>query len=326
MTDNKKFEVIIVGGSYSGLSAAMSLGRALREVLIIDSGKPCNRQTPHSHNFITQDGEAPGAIVRKAKEQVLQYDTIKFYEGQAVNGRKTESGFAIETERGHIFMAKKLLFATGLSDTMPDIKGFAACWGISVLHCPYCHGYEVRGQRTGIIANGDAAFHYAQLISNWTKELLVFTNGTSTLTVEQAHRLRKNKIRVIEQEIDCIEHDNGKVRQIKCKDYPAVPLSAIYSGPSFTQHCEIPGILGCELTEQGLIKVDASQQTTIEGVYACGDNCSWRAVSVAVSTGTLAGAAINNKLTEEAFNEDAAHEGDHREMAMPGSGKQITGV
>ena len=321
MTGSKNFEVIIIGGSYSGLSAAMSLGRALRQVLIIDSGKPCNRQTPHSHNFITQDGEIPGEIARKAKEQVLQYDTVKFYEGLAVNGRKTKTGFEIETESGDIFTAKKLIFATGLSDTMPDIKGFAACWGISILHCPYCHGYEVRNKRTGIIANGDAAFHYAQLISNWTKELLLFTNGKSTLTEEQTDRIRKHNIQIIEQEIDFIEHDNGKVQQIKCKDYPGIPISAIYSGPAFTQHCKIPEILGCELTERGLIKVDVFQKTNIEDVYACGDNCSWRAVSVAVSTGTMAGTALNNELTEKAFNADEYKSGDNYNMAVPGSGE-----
>jgi thioredoxin reductase len=321
MTDSKDFEVIIIGGSYSGLSAAMSLGRALRRVLIIDSGKPCNRQTPHSHNFITQDGEIPSEIARKAREQVLQYDTVKFYEGLAVSGRKTKSGFEVETQRGDIFTAKKLIFATGLSDIMPDIKGFAACWGISILHCPYCHGYEVRNQRTGIIANGDAAFHYAQLISNWTKELLLFTNGKSTLTAEQTGRIRKNNIQIIEQEIDFIEHDDGKVQQIKCKDYPAIPLNAIYSGPAFNQHCKIPEILGCELTERGLIKVDVFQKTTIEGVYACGDSCSWRAVSVAVSTGTMAGTALNNELTEKAFNEPEYKADDNHNMTVPEPGE-----
>ena len=322
MTDNRNFEVIIIGGSYSGLSAAMSLGRALRQVLVIDSGTPCNRQTPHSHNFITQDGEMPGEIARKAKEQVLQYDTVAFYEGLAVSGKKTKTGFEIETQPGDIFTAKRLIFATGLSDTMPDIKGFAACWGISVLHCPYCHGYEVRNQKTGIIANGDAGFHYAQLISNWTKELLLFTNGKSTLTAEQTERIRKNSIQIIEQEIDFIEHDNGKVQQIKCKDYPGIHLRAMYSGPAFTQHCKIPETLGCECTEQGLLTVDAFQKTSVEGVYACGDNCSWRAVSVAVSTGTMAGAAVNNELTEKAFNADEYRAGDSNKRVVPEPGEK----
>ena len=167
----KNFDVIIVGGSYSGLSAAMSLGRSLREVLVIDSGLPCNRQTPYSHNFITQDGEKPAAISAKAKLQVALYKTIHFYNGLAVEAVKRENGFEISTKSGEVFSARKILFATGVKDLLPEIKGFGDCWGISVLHCPYCHGYEVKNEKTAFIANGEMAFEYAKLISNWTKDL-----------------------------------------------------------------------------------------------------------------------------------------------------------
>src|SRR5688500_15844678 len=132
----QEYDVIIIGGSYAGLSAAMALGRSLRQVLIIDSSKPCNQQTPHSHNFITQDGETPKGIAEKAKAQVLKYDTVKFYNGIATEGTKTENGFEIKTQSGGRFTSKKLLFATGVKDQFPDINGFAECWGISVLHCP----------------------------------------------------------------------------------------------------------------------------------------------------------------------------------------------
>ena len=128
MEDNR-YEVIIIGGSYSGLSAAMALGRSLRRVLIIDSGLPCNRQTPHSHNFITQDGEKPAVIAQKAKDQVLKYDTVQFINGLAVKGEKTGEGYVITTDKGDSFTAKKLIFATGVKDIMPDIPGLADCWG-----------------------------------------------------------------------------------------------------------------------------------------------------------------------------------------------------
>lgn len=136
MKDKNSFDVIIIGGSYAGLSAAMALGRSLRTVLVIDSGLPCNKQTPHSHNFITQDGETPSAIAEKAKAQVLHYHTALFHNGLAISGTKTSSGFEITTQQGDIFQAKKLIFASGIKDIMPDIKGFADCWGISVIHCP----------------------------------------------------------------------------------------------------------------------------------------------------------------------------------------------
>ena len=127
MIQQTHFEVIILGGSYSGLSAAMSLGRSLRHVLVIDSGLPCNRQTPHSHNFITHDGEKPAVILALAEEQVDFYDTVQFYNGLAVSAMKTENGFEVKTEFGDIFTAKKILFATGIKDLMPNIDGFAAC-------------------------------------------------------------------------------------------------------------------------------------------------------------------------------------------------------
>ncbi len=302
MTNPTNFEVIILGGSYSGLSAAMALGRALRNVLIIDSGLPCNRQTPHSHNFITQDGQPPKEISMLAKQQVEKYETVKFHNGLATSGRKTENGFEITTQTGEQFTAKKLIFATGVKDNLPDIHGLAACWGISVIHCPYCHGYEVKGAKTGILANGNFAFHYAQLIRNWSKDLTIFTNGKSTLTPEQTDKINQHHIPIIEKEIAYLKHENGQVQQIVFKDNTTFEVTAIYSRPDFEQHCKIPETLGCELTEQGLLKIDPFQKTTVANIFACGDNSSpLRAVAHAVAAGNMAGAVVNNTMTEEEF-------------------------
>jgi thioredoxin reductase len=296
------FDVIIIGGSYSGLSAAMSLGRALRNVLVIDSGKPCNRQTPHSHNFLTRDGQTPAELSALAKKEVAEYKTITFYEGLAVSGAKTDAGFEIHTQAGDRFTAKKLVFASGIRDIMPDIEGFAECWGITAIHCPYCHGYEVKHEPTGILANGDGAFEYAKLISNWTKNLTVFTNGASTLTEEQAARIRSHHINIVETAIDRFEHDKGYLRRIIFKDGSDFPLKAVYARPQYEQHSDIPAALGCELTEQGLLKIDAMQRTTIPGVYACGDNASgMRSVANAVAMGSLAGVALSREMIDEAF-------------------------
>ena len=130
MSDKNNFDVIIVGGSYSGLAAGMSLGRAFKKVLIIDNDKPCNRQTPYSHNFITHDGNPPNKIAQLAKHQVRKYDTISFFDGVATDGFKTEKGFKIQVASGEIFHALKIIFATGIRDVMPGIGGFAACWGL----------------------------------------------------------------------------------------------------------------------------------------------------------------------------------------------------
>jgi len=302
MAGKNIFDVIIIGGSYSGLSAGMALGRSLRNVLIIDSGKPCNRQTPHSHNFITQDGKTPQEISLTAKQQVEKYDTVSFYNGLATSAIKTKNSFEITVGNAEKFIAKKLIFATGIKDIMPKIEGLAACWGISVIHCPYCHGYEVRNERTGILANGDIAFHYAQLISNWTKDLTVFTNGKSTLNQDQADKIKKNNISIIEKEINALNHDNGSIQEIVFSDNSTFQLKAMYTRPDFEQHCKIPEALGCELTEEGFLKVDMFQKTTVDGIFACGDNASpFRAVSNAVAAGNIAGAALNNGMIEEAF-------------------------
>jgi len=300
MTYNKDFDVIIVGGSYAGLSAAMSLGRALRNVLIIDSGLPCNRQTPHSHNFITQDGEKPSLIAEKAKKQVLKYDTVKFLTDLAVNATKTDKGFEITTQSEKIFSARKLVFATGLKDKMLNIKGFSECWGITVLHCPYCHGYEVKNQKTGIFANGYGAFHLSRLINTWTKDLTIFTNGKSELT--QEHEIKRHNISIVEKDIASLKHKDGVVEEIIFSDNSTCQLEVIYSRPPFEQHCKIPELLGCELTEQGLIKVDAFQKTTVDNVFACGDSSNpLRSVPFAVSTGSNTGVFLNNAITEEDF-------------------------
>jgi thioredoxin reductase len=302
MENNKHYDVIIIGGSYSGLAAAMTLGRALRKVLVIDSGKPCNRQTPHSHNFLTQDGKTPKEIAALGRQEVEKYETITFLDALATSGAKIENGFSISTDSGKSFTAAKLIFATGVRDIMPDIRGVAECWGISVIHCPYCHGYEVRHEKTGILGNGEYGFEFSQLISNWTNDLTLFTNGKSTLTDEQAAKIKKHNITIVEKEVSHLEHDHGQLRQIVFKDGSTTALKALYARPPFEQHCSIPQSLGCELTEDGYIKIDAMQKTTVTGVFACGDNViRMRTVANAVAMGTTAGAILNRELVAERF-------------------------
>lgn len=301
--DSKNFEVIIIGGSYAGLSAAMALGRSLRKVLIIDSGRPCNHQTPHSHNFITQDGEKPAMIAQKAKKQVLKYDTVKFREDLAVGAQATETGFSITTQSGDVFLAKKLIIATGIKDTMPDIKGFSDCWGISVVHCPYCHGYELRGKKTGIIAHGKRVFHLASLVKNLSNDVTILTAGkVADLDAEQISKLKKHNINILETEIAEVEHEKGQIYNVVFKDGQKANFEALYAALPFTQHSDIPAALGCEMTEHGYIQVDMFQKTTVKGVFACGDNTNMmRSVANAVYSGNLTGAIVNGELAEEQF-------------------------
>jgi thioredoxin reductase len=296
------FDVIIIGGSYAGLSAAMALGRALRNVLVIDAGKPCNRQTPHAHNLITHDGETPASISAKAREQVSQYPNVHFYNGTATAAREEDGLFVIENDKGESYTCRKLLFATGIVDVMPAIPGIEQCWGISVLHCPYCHGYEVRNQPTAILATVETSYEFAKIINNWTKELTLLTNGPSPFSGDQIATLARHNIRVNEKPIEKVGHQDGYMSNVAFTDGSSLAVKAMYARLPFKQTCELPESLGCDLTEHGFLKIDEKQATTVNGVFAAGDNTiMFRSLSIAIAAGNLAGAMINNQMINEAF-------------------------
>ncbi len=302
MSTKKSYDVIIVGGSYAGLAAGMALGRALMKVLIIDDGKPCNRQTPFSHNFLTNDGKSPAAIAALANQQVRSYDTVSFFHGLATSGIKTHNGFEVQVMSGETFGGNKLIFATGIRDLLPGIEGLAACWGISVLHCPYCHGYEVREAKTGVLANGETAYDLCRLLLNWTKDLTLFTNGPAALTGEQIDGLRDHKITMVEKEIDRLKHDGGHLQHLVFKDGSTSHMKALYAAVPFNQQCFIPASLGCEMTVDGYLKVDQFYETTVDGVFACGDNVSrMRTLANAISMGTTAGMVLSKQMILEQF-------------------------
>lgn len=297
-----EYEVIIIGGSYSGLSAAMALGRSLRKTLVIDNGKPCNEQTPHSHNFLTQDGKSPKEIAENARKQVSEYETVHFHQGKAVDAKKSETGFEVTTEKGEKFYSKKLIIATGITDEIPNIKGFKESWGISLIHCPYCHGYEYKGKKTAIIANGDKAVHISSLVKNLTKDVTLITREKANFTNEQRDKLQRNNIQIIENEIAELKHHKGIAESIIFADETEIKFEAVYGAFPFHQHSEIPKNLGCEVTEFGHIKTDQFQKTNVPGLFVCGDNSSMmRSVSNAVMTGNVAGAMVNMELVTDCF-------------------------
>ncbi|RAJ35788.1 NAD(P)/FAD-dependent oxidoreductase [Pedobacter cryoconitis] len=295
--EKNEFEVIIIGGSYSGLSAAMTLGRAIRSTLIIDSKQPCNSQTPHAHNFITQDGFSPAQIAKAAKDQVAVYPTIQFMEDMVVSAIGEDFNFTVTTAKGLQISAKKLLFATGIEDQLPDIPGLSACWGISVIHCPYCHGYEYKDQPMGILSNDENTLDFSKLISNWNKDLRVFTNGAPKFSAAQQQEIKDLKVKLIEKPIASIEHVAGKLTGIRFSDGTIEEIDALYTRAPFIQHCPVPEEMGCEIDKRGYILTDDFKKTTIPGIYAAGDNISpMRSIANAVAAGSIAGARINHEL------------------------------
>jgi thioredoxin reductase len=300
MNKEETVEVVIIGGSYAGLSAALALGRALRQVVVLDGGQPCNRQTPHSHNFLTQDGSTPAALAATARAQVRAYPTVQLRDEVAVAASGEDGNFTVTTASGVVLRARKLLFASGIRDIMPELPGFAESWGISAIHCPYCHGYEYRDQPTGILANGEVAAEMGPLIRNWTAALTVFTNGPATFPPAQRQLLASRGIAVEETPVRQLLHHAGQLTHLELADGRALPLAALYARLPFTQHCPLPQALGCAHSEAGHLTVDGFQKTSVAGIYAAGDATTpMRAVGAAVAAGMMAGAMLNRELIFE---------------------------
>ena len=302
MRSKNTYDVIIVGGSVAGLSAALILGRSLRDVLVIDSGEPCNRQTPHSHSFMTRDGVPPAQLAALAREQALAYPTVGLLSDKVVAISRESDGFSLTTEQTQQFTTRKILLATGVYDIMPDIEGFAECWGRSVLHCPYCHGYEVKNEPLGVLINGDHTAEYAGLIQHWSGNLTLFTNGLATFDETQRTALQNLGVPFIETPLVSIDHQNGMMTAIQLQDGSQVPLSALFGPVPTRQHADLAQQLGCEFTPAGLIAVSAFGETNVPGVFAAGDNSSpMRQLVAASAAGSTAGTFLNRELVNESI-------------------------
>ncbi|MEM8569251.1 MAG: NAD(P)/FAD-dependent oxidoreductase [Bacteroidota bacterium] len=296
------YDVIIIGGSYSGMSAAMALGRSRRNALVIDAGDPCNKPTPHSHNFLTQDGVAPSEISTIAKDQVLSYPTIHWHHGSAYDILDEKGSFEVVMDGGKTVFGRKVILATGLRDQLPEIPGFKACWGKTIIHCPYCHGYEFSDQRTGILVTADHALEMMKLISNWTDNLRLFMTGSESLGNEQSKAILDKGIQIVNQPILEVVHEQGILEHLVMGDNTIEPMKALYARLPTEQKISFIPKIGCATIESGHIQVDMFGKTTVEGIYAVGD-CAhpMRSVATAVYTGNIAGAMINKELIEEDF-------------------------
>jgi thioredoxin reductase len=290
-------DVIIIGGSYSGLSAALTLGRARRSVLLIDAIEPCNARVPHSHNLLTHDGEPPAALRTKARNDVARYDTVHLLNGRALEVSGSDGAFVVRTADGVEHHSRKLLLALGVRDELPPITGLSECWGISAAACPFCHGYEVSDGSLAIVGSTPDTVQYAMLLRNWSRNLNVFTNGPAEFTEEQRGMLHKQGIEVLGTSIVEVIHDQGRVRSVLLADGSRIAVDALFLRSRTIIPSSIPQSLGIVLNEQGLLHVDLLQRTNVAGVFACGDcTTPMRALSVAMASGTMAGSAMTHEL------------------------------
>lgn len=294
------FDAVVVGGSTAGLNAALLLGRSMRRTLVIDAGKPCNRTAPHAHNLLTRDGIPPDQLLSLAREQALHYPTISLLTDTVLTAETGPTGFVLTTAGGHRLQTRKLLLATGVQDELLPIPGFAECWGRSVLHCPYCHGYEVRTDRLGVLANGPIAADMVPLIHHWSQRLTLFTNGPATLTQPQRQLIDRLEVPLIETPVAALAHQYGYLSAMHLTDGTSHPLDALFSRVPFRQSGNLAEQLGCALTETGLVQTDAYGHSTVPGVWVAGDASSpMRSLSAAAAAGAAAAAFLNRALISD---------------------------
>lgn len=295
---NSEFDVAVIGGSYAGLSGAMTLARSLHNVLVVDAGRPCNQQTPHAHNLLTHDGSKPADIAAAARRQVAAYPSVEFWSGTLGEIHGEDGGFEGLVDGQRMFKAKKILLATGMHDELPEIEGFRDCWGISVLHCPYCHGYEMKGRRLGVLVNGEHASELALFIRHWSADnTVLLTNGPSTAPENTPELLERLGVGMIDAPVARIEHEEGWMSQVVFEDGHKEPFDAVFARVTMRQQGDLAASLGCKFTDTGHIAVDMFQKTSVDGIYAAGDCASpLRMLSMAMSSGNMAGAAINKSL------------------------------
>ncbi|WP_271105728.1 NAD(P)/FAD-dependent oxidoreductase [Pseudomonas tohonis] len=290
-----QYDVIIIGGSYAGLSAAMPLARARRRVLVVDEGLRRNRFAAHSHGFLTQDGNAPGAIASQAREQVMAYETVEWLTGKAVAAALTERGLRVDIEGTEPREARRIIFAGGVVDQLPEIPGLAERWGNRVFHCPYCHGYELQQGRIGVIATSAMSMHLALLLPDWGRTTL-FLNEAFEPDPEQLATLAARGVTL---EREPVQRIDGEL-DVVLRDGRVISLDGLFVPTRIDVASALPQMLGCEFDEGfygRIIRTDTMKATSVKGVYACGDAARMGgSVPLAVGDGTLAGAAAHQSL------------------------------
>lgn len=293
------YDVLIVGGGAAGLSAALVLTRALRKVLVVDAGEPRNAPASHMHGYLSRDGLAPAQLLS------LGRDEVEGYGGEIIAGTVTElvpsgsTGFWVLLTDGQRIFARRLLVATGLRDVLPSIPGLADRWARDVLHCPYCHGYEVRDQELGVLGGSPETVRYAQIVRQWAKDVVLFVPA-GYLTNLQRSELIARSIGLVEGEVRRILTEDDHLKGVEMDDGRVIPREALFVPPRFIPNNDLLVGLGCALDETGWAVKDGTGQTTVPGVWIAGNVANPRAqVITAAGEGSAAAMAINADLVDE---------------------------
>ena len=294
-----QYDVAVIGGSAAGLSAALVLARARRTVIVIDSGSPRNAPASHMHGYLSRDGMSPADLLAVGR------DETRGYGAEIVQAAATDlvpSGrhsFWTLLEDGRRISARKVLVATGLRDELPGIPGLADRWARDVLHCPYCHGHEVADQQLGVIGGTPGAVHYAQIVRQWTHDLVYFTSPDILTTAERSE-LAARDVGIVEGTIDQLVVDDDRLVGVQLGDGCVVPREVLFVPPRFVPNNQLLVRVGCDVDDAGWVITDRTGSTSVPGVWAAGNVADLRAqVITAAGAGSAAAIAINAELVED---------------------------
>jgi thioredoxin reductase len=297
------YDVLVIGAGSAGLSAALTLGRCRRRVLLADGGPTRNAPSGAVHSFFSRDGIKPAALLHLGHEQLAPYPSVEVKEFKIAALTKLTHGFRAtgHTEQGRptTITAQRVLLATGVEDVLPPLPGFRELWGSSVLHCPYCHGYEVRDQPLAVYGQGKAVVGLALLISRWSPDVVVITNGPGHLTDYARQRLRRQGIAVRQEPIArLVGTVRGGLRCVEFTDGTYLECRALFLHPPQEQRSSFAADLGARLTTKGAVWVDKNAQTTVPGLYAAGDMVPGQQQALlAAASGSKAAICLNEALT-----------------------------
>jgi len=298
------FDVVIVGTGTAGLSAALVLGRARRRVLLVGEGPPRNAPAEAAHGFFTRDGTPPAELLRIGREQLAPYGTVAVREARAVSAERGEGRFVVGLADGGSVAARRLLLATGVEDLLPSIPGFRDLWGQGVYHCPYCHGWEARDLPLAVYARGEVAMHLAPLVRQWSRDLVLLTDGPAELDGDARRRLAALEIPIREEPIARLDGGAAGLAGVVFAGGEALPRRGLFLRPRQRPRTELAEQIGCALSDDervpGLIQVDAMGETTVPGVFAAGDVVTpMQQVATAAAGGAAAAAMLNHGLVAE---------------------------
>ncbi|MFD8031588.1 NAD(P)/FAD-dependent oxidoreductase [Streptomyces sp. NPDC059717] len=298
----EKYEVIVVGGGTAGLSAALVLGRARRRTLVVDAGEPRNAPAAHMHGYLSRDGMPPAEFLAVGREEIARYG-VGLRRGRVVDAvRDTHGEFAVTLAEGPVLHARRLVVATGLKDELPTVPGVAERFGDDVLHCPYCHGWEVRDQAFGVLASTPMSVHQALMVSQWSKDVTLFlhTVAEDEIATEDLRRLAAAGVTVVPGEVAELVVDDDRLTGVRLADGTAHDRSVLFVAPRPVPQIGLFERLGAELNETPFGTypvVDERGQTTVPGLWAAGNAGGFAEQVVnAASRGYRAGAAINGEL------------------------------